>query len=431
MKQQAKNGIPSRITCQACGRAVPARPAPDGSLQPVRHKDRRTGLRCKPSREPIPSPAPSRTTLRVPEWPRVECRVCGRAVQSKLDVDVLRPLRHKDRRTGLRCEAKPDPVAPPVAPGSAMPTVQPSPANDDGDGAALPVEGDVKTAIARLPPEARRPFVGREESARLHAIAAHAGRRTYRAQWELFRLWCEAIGARPLPAHPDLLRIYARHLEATGRRGSSIAVPLYAIVAAHEACELDAEPLIEVRRALCRVLTPSPSPSISCDELKTILATCDSGAMGVRDRAMLLAAYHGRLLSCRVVALNVGDLRRDPDSYLVQVHATGKPVRLNRIEEPDLCPVRALDRWLAMLADVRQPDVAPVGDPEQEPLFMALHPQRGRDAMLGTRLGAGEVARVLKRHVAAAGLDERRYKTTALRAVKNAGGRSRRPVRAA
>lgn len=389
-----------RVRCEACGRAVRAKVGEDGELRPILHKDRRTGERCN-RKAAVPPPAPSGT------WPRVECRVCGRAVRAKLAAGVLRPLLHKDRSTGERCEARRDPV--PVLPA-------PRPSNDGAIPAALAAvaavgaEGDVATSLARLPPEARKPIGGHEERARLLALAASAGRRTYRMQWALFRLWCESIGARPLPAHPDLLRIYAVHLGSAGRKPASVVVALYAIVSAHEACNL-AAPLFEAHRELRRVLVSEQSPSISHAELKSIVATCDGSAMGLRDRALLLVAYHSRMRSCRVVELNAADLQRDADGYSVRVQATGKRVRLGRLEEPDICPVRALDRWLAKLLDARS------AEGEEAPLFIALHPQRRPDVMLGERLGAGDVARILKRRVAAAQLDARRFKTTALRAA--------------
>jgi site-specific recombinase XerC len=402
-----------RVQCEACGRAVRAKAGDDGVLRPIRHKDRRTGHRCE-RRVAIPQPAPSGT------WPRVECRVCGRAVRAKLarGGSVLRPLRHKDRRTGQHCETRRDPVAPP-----APPAPRPVAANDGA--AVLAAGGDVAESLARLPAEARRTSTGEEEHERRLALAAQTGSRTYRAQWALFRLWCETVGVWALPAHPELLRIYAMHLGATGRKRASMYVALYAVVAVHEACDLASEALLAAHRSVSCKLRRRPSPSIASEELKAILAACGGNVMGLRDRALLLATYHGRLRCSRVVALDVADLQREADSYLVQVRETGKAVRLSRSEDPALCPVQALDRWLAALSDLRRETPT-----ASEPLFMAIHAHRIAARALGGRLGAGDVTRALQRRAAAAQLDESRYTATTLRSADNAAPR-RRPARAA
>lgn len=140
---------------------------------------------------------------------------------------------------------------------------------------------------------------------------------------------------------------------------------------------------VSVRKKTAMVLEP----------LQAMLTTCTDGVRGVRDRALLLLAWSGggRRRS-EVIGLRIEDLRRlDGDTWLYTLGATKTDTTGVRREKPLQGPAaQALADWLA---------AAPA---EHGPLFRRLY-KGGRVAPAG--LSGDQVARIVKRRAALAGLD--------------------------
>ncbi|WJV27642.1 MULTISPECIES: site-specific integrase [Pseudomonas] len=133
--------------------------------------------------------------------------------------------------------------------------------------------------------------------------------------------------------------------------------------------------------------------AIVLEPLQAMLATCTDGVRGVRDRALLLLAWSGggRRRS-EVIGLLVEDLRRlDANTWLYALGATKTDTGGVRREKPLQGPVaQALAAWLA---------AAPASS---GPLFRRLY-KGGRVGSAG--LSGDQVARIVKRRAALAGLD--------------------------
>lgn len=152
--------------------------------------------------------------------------------------------------------------------------------------------------------------------------------------------------------------------------------------------------LREARKAQSRQgVSVRKKTAIVLEPLQTLLATCDDGIRGTRDRALLLLAWSGggRRRS-EVVGLQVGDVRRlNADTWLYALGATKTDIGGVRREKPLRGPAAsALAAWLA---------VAPA---ESGPLFRRLY----RGGKVGTAgLSADQVARIVKRRAHLAGLE--------------------------
>ena len=124
-----------------------------------------------------------------------------------------------------------------------------------------------------------------------------------------------------------------------------------------------------------------------------MLATCTDGIRGVRDRALRLLAWSGggRRRS-EVIGLQIEDLRRlDADTWLYALGATKTDSSGVRREKPLQGPAaQALNAWLAVVLT------------SNGPLFRRLY-KGGRVAAAG--LSGDQVARIVKRRAALAGLD--------------------------
>ena len=152
--------------------------------------------------------------------------------------------------------------------------------------------------------------------------------------------------------------------------------------------------LREARKAQSRQgVNVRKKSAIVLEPLQALLATCDDGVRGIRDRALLLLAWSGggRRRS-EVVGLQMGDVRQlDADTWLYTLGATKTDTGGVRREKPLRGPAaQALAAWLA---------AAPA---ESGPLFRRLY--KGNRVAI-TPLSADQVARIVQRRAKLAGLD--------------------------
>jgi integrase len=152
--------------------------------------------------------------------------------------------------------------------------------------------------------------------------------------------------------------------------------------------------LREARKAQSRQgVTVRKKTALVLEPLQALLATCNDGVCGVRDRALLLLAWSGggRRRS-EVVGLQVSDVRPlDADTWLYTLGVTKTDTGGTRREKPLRGPAaHALAAWLA---------AAPA---TQGPLFRRLY----KGGKVGTTaLSADQVARIVQRRARLAGLE--------------------------
>ncbi|NTZ94175.1 site-specific integrase [Pseudomonas koreensis] len=152
--------------------------------------------------------------------------------------------------------------------------------------------------------------------------------------------------------------------------------------------------LREARKAQSRQgVNVRKKTAIVLEPLQALLATCDDGLRGIRDRALLLLAWSGggRRRS-EVVSLQVGDVRQlDAGTWLYTLGATKTETGGVRREKPLRGPAAAaLAAWLT---------AAPA---ESGPLFRRLY--KG-NTVGHTGLSADQVARIVQRRAKLAGLE--------------------------
>jgi site-specific recombinase XerC len=298
------------------------------------------------------------------------------------------------------------------------------PAGDELDGDAL--EALERAAIAALPPEARAELGALEARSREHERAASAfnTRRTYRSRWASFVEWCTLRGLSSLPAHPDVVRLYLVSLEREGLSLSTIEVSMAAVRKAHAAAGVEAprsERLAQALAGLRKILGPraTQAHAIGLEEVRGMVRACGQDPLGVRDRALVLVAFWSAVRRSELAGFDLDDAQRDPEGYVLRVarsktDPTGHRPRTPGLpihRDPELCPVRALDRWLAVRAELA---------PSSPALFVTLQ-ARGRGASgrvyrAGGRLDGGDVARRTKARAERAGFDPARMRAHGFRA---------------
>jgi site-specific recombinase XerD len=257
-------------------------------------------------------------------------------------------------------------------------------------------------------------------------------RRAYRSAWRQYEAWCNSLGREPLGADPDTIAMYVVRCADQGFAVSSIRVHLAAIRTAHllagRALDLRHPRLAMVVEGVTRSKGVRPrrqaAPAVP-GVLRLMLAKRPSSDMplGARDRAMLLLGFGAALRRSELVSLTLGDVETVPGrglKLLVRRSKTDQQGQGHDIavwanpDEPGVCPLAALETWLAHRRTAADLDWTATPTVRAErPLFCAVT-KAGK--VTGQALSDKAVARLVKQAARDAGLDPERYSGHSLRA---------------
>ena len=238
--------------------------------------------------------------------------------------------------------------------------------------------------------------------------------RAYAHDWADFATFCRRHGLEALPAAPQTLALYVKSLEmkksqspaglragTPGLSVSTIRRRLAAIASKHATEKLETptdHPLVKklVRRySRSRGTAEKKKDALTIDRLPAILMAMPDDLPALRDRALLLLGYAGAFRRSELVALDVEDLRFSNAGLTVWIASAkndprkkGRELYVPRLPETALCAVRALERWLEV-------------DGATAAIFRTFD-LRGR--LTENRLDPGDVARIVRRRCAAAGV---------------------------
>ena len=228
---------------------------------------------------------------------------------------------------------------------------------DPSDSPKIASEGGTNVVPARP--------VSAEALAALAAAIDFAGQalapatlRAYRAAWRHFCGWCEEAGWPALPAAPETVGAYLAALGPT-HTTSTLVQRLAALSRAHRLASApwpSAHPAIRntlrgIQRKYGR--PAKQAAALMTDELTRLVATCDNGLAGQRDRALLLLGYAGALRRSELVAVEREHVQLTHDGLRLLIprakgDQTGRGVSIGlpRGASAERCPVRAMEVWL-------------------------------------------------------------------------------------
>jgi site-specific recombinase XerD len=251
--------------------------------------------------------------------------------------------------------------------------------------------------------------------------------RGYQSDWRHFCAWCEGNNKCPLPASPDTAAVYiaecAEHL-----RVGSIQRRLNAIAEAHKTIGAESPTqsgtVKNVLKGIRRTLGTAPvqkAPAMT-EDIRAMVDATDAGIIGARDRALILLGFAGAFRRSELVGFDVEDCSFGKDGLTVTLrksktdqNGVGRKIGIPYGSNPDTCPVRTVQSWLAQATI------------NTGPLFRSInrhgHVQQGS-------LSGIDVARVVKKLICRAGLDGAKYAGHSLRAghatsAANAGASER------
>lgn len=247
----------------------------------------------------------------------------------------------------------------------------------------------------------------------IEAAAADNTKRGYASDFRQFVAWCESAGVQALPADPVDVAAYFARLAQKGRKASTIDRAKAAIRMAHETAGYGnptgaavVKVTVKGIRRRLGVAKAKKAPTLTVD-VRAMLSTLPDSLQGRRDRALLLIGFAGAFRRSELAGLRVEDVTQTAEGVRILLpksktdqEGEGRYVGIKRGQNPATCPVRALADWLASAAVTAGP------------IFRAVD----RHGNVKEALTAQSVALIVKRAVAAAGLDPAVYAGHSLRA---------------
>ena len=287
----------------------------------------------------------------------------------------------------------------------------------------------IAPAVENLPAEAAAIVRAYQRASKADATV-----RAYSSDARVFEAWCARYGFRALPASPAAISGFLVAEAEAGRSASTIGRRLAAISYAHKLAKVpdptaDEEVRATMKGVRRRIGTaPTQKAAATVDVLQMLLARTPETLTGKRDRALLALGFAGAFRRSELVALNVEDLREDPEGLRVmvcrsKVDQEGKGFEKAIPTGRYVQPVRLVREWLDAAGITSGPVFRPVsrsgrvrGLPKSGDTLSLTDEQKPRGADTAPRLTDRSVANILKAYCKAAGLDASTFGAHSLRA---------------
>ncbi|MCJ2070784.1 tyrosine-type recombinase/integrase [Methylobacterium sp. J-030] len=244
--------------------------------------------------------------------------------------------------------------------------------------------------------------------------------RAYMSDVRVFETWCRRCGFRSMPAAPETVAAFIVSEAEEGRAASTLGRRLAAIRYGHKLAKApdptdDEGVHAAVKGARRKVgVAPTQKAAATADILAALLMRTPDTLTGKRDRALLGLGFAGAFRRSELVALDVEDLREDPEGLRVMVRRSKVDQEGRGLEKAIphgrfIRPVALVREWLDAAGITTGPVFRPVS---RSGNVRAPDPATGELPRLTTQA----VADIIKRYCTAAGLDASTFGAHSLRA---------------
>lgn len=248
------------------------------------------------------------------------------------------------------------------------------------------------------------------------ASTAASTRRAIRCDWSDFDSWCRRHQMPSLPASPETVALYLAD-RASSLAPQTLTRRLTSITQAHRAAGFTGlspastkQPAVgAVLHGIRRVkgVQQHGKDPLLAEQIRALVATCGDDRQGFRDRGLILVGFAGAFRRSELCRIHVEGLEFCDAGIVVHIgrsktdqEGAGRKVGIPWGAEPETCPVRALERWLAAAEIV------------SGPVFRSVN-QTG--CVSAQRMHPSSVALVIKRAARRAGLDDAVFSGHSLR----------------
>jgi site-specific recombinase XerD len=285
--------------------------------------------------------------------------------------------------------------------------------------------GDMVSGNAGLPAEAARLVEAYQRASKADATV-----RAYRGDAEVFQAWCSRYGFQSLPASPEAVAGFLVAEAEAGRAASTIGRRCAAIRYAHKLARQPDPTEDEAVRATMKGIrrkvgtAPDQKAAATADIVTAILSHIPQTLAGKRDRALLALGFAGAFRRSELVALDVADLREDPEGLRVLVRRSKVDQEGAGFEKAIphgrfIKPVALLRDWLDAAGITEGPIFRPVsrsGRVRRGAQSARRFDEASAEFDRASRLTTQAVADIVKRYATAAGLDAATFGAHSLRA---------------
>lgn len=185
-------------------------------------------------------------------------------------------------------------------------------------------------------------------------------RLAYERDLRAFARWCEEHALCAQPASSKTLARYLTHLVEAGKKMSTVRRARIAIGLAHAEQHFarpDHDPTIRLlERGMARThgTKETHAAPLLLEHVTTMIAALGAGARADRDRAVILLGFWGAFRSSELAAMQIEHITFEGDAMRVHLPFSkrdpvggGEDVELVAAAAPEVCAVRAIQRWLA------------------------------------------------------------------------------------
>jgi site-specific recombinase XerD len=251
------------------------------------------------------------------------------------------------------------------------------------------------------------------------ASKAEATVRAYRSDVRVFEAWCQRFGFRSMPAAPATVAAFIVSEAEEGKAASTLGRRLAAIRYGHKLAKApdptDDEGVHAAMKGARRKLKVAPrrKAAATAEILAALLMRTPDTLTGKRDRALLALGFAGAFRRSELVALDVEDLRDDPDGLRITV-------RRSKVDQEGRGFEKAIPhgRFIRPVALVREwLDAAGItSGPVFRPVSRSGRVRQAGEGSTEPRLTTQAVADIIKKYTAVAGLDASTFGAHSLRA---------------
>jgi len=193
------------------------------------------------------------------------------------------------------------------------------------------------------------------------AATAENSRLAYEADLKSFQTFCVEHGELALPALPQTVADYFTYLAETGKAVATIKRRAVSIGQSHALAGYESPVKHPVVRKVLQGIKRThgsaqhKKTALTGEALPTALLAIDTcSLMGKRDKAIILLAFALAGRRSEVAALNVEDIEFRSTGLVVTLRKSktdqegqGREVGVPRLPHEGLCPVRAVEEWIA------------------------------------------------------------------------------------
>ena len=194
----------------------------------------------------------------------------------------------------------------------------------------------------------------------VHNTRASATYRAYSVHWRAFESWCAQAGVPALPATAETVAAFLV-AQAEEHRPATLSAQLAAIAWRHRIAKqpnpCDALEVREMMRGIRRTKGARPvrKRAATLDIIRRMAQACGDDLRGKLYRALLLVGFFGAFRRSELASIRVEDITFTdygarillPKSKTDQ-EGEGQYKQLERLDDPELCPIAALRAWLSV-----------------------------------------------------------------------------------